>query len=185
MDDLIQLGAYVVIILVIGGASVIKKIIEAQRRRKEMEQAQGKTLRVEPTYSQETQERYPIETEEPEGEIILESESESQSGGKPRIEDILKEVFNIPTAPRKRTTIVRNIPSNLEEKPQPAERQPMTDEVFDEDALTHSETVTPSAEPSWEVFATGLKGLELTEIQRAIVMSELIQKPSSRRIRSH
>jgi len=180
MDDLVQLGAYVLIILVIGGASVIKKIIEAQRRRKEMEQAQGKTLRVEPTYSREAEDQTISQVEEVEREVIIESESES-SEEKPKIDDILKELFNIPTVPQKRTTIIKNIPHNQEDISQSVKRPSLTAEMVDEDALTHSETATLSTEPNWEVFATGLKSRELTGIQRAIVMSELIQKPKSRK----
>ena len=184
MDDLIQLGAYVVIILIIGGASVIKKIIESQKRRKEMEKTQVKTLSIEPTYSRETieHEQSVAETEESEDEIILESESETQSGQKPRIEDILKEVFNIPNVTHKRTTVIREKPRTQKDMPEPVKKMQMAAAAVDESISGQPETVTQSAEPNWEVFATGLKNRELTEIQRAIVMSELIQKPRARRM---
>jgi hypothetical protein len=179
-SNLVQLAAYVIIILVIGGASVVKKMIEARKRRQEMEKTQGKTLRLEPTYSREAEEQTISPVEEAEREVIIESESES-SEGKPKIEDILKELFNIPTVPQKRTTIIKNIPRKPEEKPQPVERPQMTVEVVDESISGQAETITSSNEPNWEVFATGLQSRGLTEIQRAIVMSELIQKPKSRR----
>jgi len=181
MDDLIQLGAYVIIILVIGGASVIKKIIEAQKRRKEMEKTQVKTLRLEPTYSLETQEQHMTESEEPENEIILESESETGSGQKPRIEDILKEVFNIPNATHKRATVIRDMPRRPKHMPEPVKKVQMAEAMVEEPAPTPAETVTPSAEPNWEVFSVGLKKRGLTEIQQAVVMSELIQRPKARR----
>ncbi|MBI5777910.1 MAG: hypothetical protein HZA49_00440 [Planctomycetes bacterium] len=182
MDDLIQLGAYVVIILVIGGASVIKKIIEAQKRRKEAEQSQVKTLRLEPTYSREPRQPSAPETEEPDSEIVLESESASESGQKPRIEDILKEVFNIPTMTQKRDTVIKSITRKQKGIQQPVEKPQLVSAAVEEPVPTPAETVTASAEPSWEVFATGLKNRGLTEIQQAVVMSELIQKPRARRM---
>jgi hypothetical protein len=182
MDDLIQLGAYVVIILIIGGASVIKKIIEARKRRQEIEKIQGKTLRLDVGQPQETEAQTPQASEESEDEIILESEPETQSGQKPRIEDILNEVFNIPTVTHKRTTVIREKPRTQKDMPEPAKNMQMAAAAVDESISEQPETVTQSAEPNWEVFATGLKNRELTEIQRAIVMSELIQKPRARRM---
>jgi len=178
-SNLVQLGAYVIIILVIGGASVVKKIIEAQKRRKEMEKTQVKTLSLEPTYSGEKQTVSRVE--EVEREIITESESEN-SDGKPKMEDILKELFNIPTVNHKRSTTIRNIPRTQEVKPSPAERSQMTAELVEENTSAQTDAEIHITEPSWEVFATGLQSRGLTEIQRAIVMSELIQKPRTRRM---
>ncbi|HLD35261.1 MAG TPA: hypothetical protein VJC37_00935 [Planctomycetota bacterium] len=179
-SDLIKLGAYVVIILVIGGASVVKKIIEARKRQQEMEKHRGKTLRLDLERTQQTETQTASRIEEPEREITIESESENPVE-KPKIEDILKEIFNIPTAPQKRTPIIKSAQRKQEEKPQAVVQPEMVDASIGEIRPLQVETITASNELSWEVFAAGLKNRGFTEIQRAIVMSEIIQKPKSKR----
>lgn len=179
-SDLIKLGAYVVIILAIGGASVIKKIIESQKRRKEMEKTQVKTLRLDVGQPHQAEVQTQTVAPEPENEVTLESESDTGSGQRPKIEDILKEVFNIPTVAYKRSEVIKEI----QRKPkasEPAQKVPQVSPMVEDGILGQTEPITSSAEPNWEIFATGLKNRELTEIQRAIVMTELIQKPRSRK----
>ncbi|MEW6027699.1 MAG: hypothetical protein AB1599_10465 [Planctomycetota bacterium] len=172
MDDLIQLGAYVVIILIIGGASVIKKIIEAQKRRKEMQERQGKTLRLEPTGTQTT----PVITVESEEEIPA-----PEAQNKPKIEDILKDIFNIPTVPLKRETVIKDRQRKQRDMLKSVKKMQTAAAMVQEAAPAPTETVTANTEANWEVFAVGLKRRGLTEIQQAVVMSELIQKPRARR----
>ncbi len=182
-SNLVQLAAYVIIILVIGGASVIKKMIEARNRRQEMEKLRGKTLRLDLEQPSQPEVQTAARIEEAEREIVIESEPEPESSaGKPKIEDILKELFNIPTVPQKQPPVIKNIPRTLEETPRAFERPQMSAAAVDESVSGQAETITSSNEPNWEVFAAGLKSRELTEIQRAIVMSELIQKPRTRRM---
>ena len=87
MDDLVQLGAYVLVILIIGGASVIKKIIEAQKRRKELEKNKVNTLRLD-EYSEDQPQPIPART------MVLEKEmpaNKEEVGEIPiRLEDVHK-----------------------------------------------------------------------------------------------
>jgi len=180
MDDLIQLGAYVIIILVIGGSSIIKKIIEARKRRLEIEEQRGKTMRLDVDRTRQAEEQPISRPEEMEREIVIESES-VEPAEKPKIEEILKEIFNIPSVPQKRADVIKSVSRQKEKKPQPFIRPQMVNTDIGKILPLQAETITQSNEPSWEVFATGLKSRGLNEIQRAIVMSEIIQKPKSKR----
>lgn len=175
MDDMIQLGAYVVIILGIGGSSVIKKIIEAQKRRKELEQSRGKTLRLDDEPRRPVAPRPVFDDEVSDREVITETDSESREA--PRIEDILKEVFNIPAPHHKKKPVRKHNSGMIRTESVQAKPRDRLDREMIKSELEDVSAV----EPNWRLFSDGLKLRGLNEIQQAIVLSEIIRQPKSRR----
>lgn len=177
MDDLVQLGAYVLVILIIGGASVIKKIIEAQKRRKELEKNKVNTLRLD-DQPQSIAARTVVSEKE------IPPTSEEQVEAIPvGIEDVLRKMFNIPQDKPQQDYI-----EEIEIQPQPQEPSVKKEQisVTVADKTTPQEIDTKDSAPelaSWDDFTDGLNAKGLTEVQRAIIVSDLIRYPVSRRNR--
>ncbi|MDI6733265.1 MAG: hypothetical protein QME51_06890 [Planctomycetota bacterium] len=179
MDDLFTFAAYVIIILIIGAVSIIKKIIEAQKRRSELRSRQGKTLRVEEKVAEHFPAR-PLITETdipPEEEEIHEAPI--------NIEDLLKRVFTGEITEEKPETVrrIRDFPKV--ELPPPT-REKFTPQIKastpPSDELKEMEGWGDVAETNWHQFTTQLKSKGLSEIQQAIIISDLIRpRPRGRR----
>jgi hypothetical protein len=178
MENLIQLGAYVLVILIIGGASVIKKIIEAKNRRKELEKNKVNTLRVD-EYSQDQPQPAHVETVVLEKEISSKKEEEIPV----RLEDVIRKMFNIPDVKPKYDNA-----EEIEVQVQPQEAmidknyvpQAVDDKIASQE-IDNKEHVQESE--NWDNFTQSLNARGLNEIQRAIIISDLIRYPVSRRNR--
>jgi len=179
MDDLVQLGAYVLVILIIGGASVIKKIIEAQKRRKELEKNKVNTIRLD-EYSEYQPQPSASRT------VVLEKEMSPKSAEQVEaipvgIEDVLRKMFNISQEKPQQ--------DDSEETESPPERQEVAVKKAQISLVVTEQTVSEEGDSkesikestSWDDFTEGLKAKELTEVQRAIIISDLIRAPVIRR----
>ena len=173
MDGLIQLAAYVLIILIIGIATLVKKYVEAQKRRQEFEKKNVKTLRLDTELSNEQTrtiivERIPEREEEPETRPVS-------------IEDVLRKILvapsEMPKAQPIEEAIIQQMPSDILAKPLASMR------FADDNELSIKINETAEQPGGWHNFTAGLKEKELTEIQQAIIMAELVQSPVMRKRR--
>jgi hypothetical protein len=183
MDDLIQLAAYVLIIVVIGAASIIKKVIEAQKRRQEIEKHRVKTLQPErelfPKYTQEQTPSYPPAPEKiPQEEI--------QEGEPIEWEDVLKKVLGIPE--EKPVLLIKHKPNILGTPRIRKEEVPLVTAKpisLKQDTIQELKQEDTERLLNWEEFTNNLKNQGLSEIQQAIIISDLIQPSVARRARRH
>jgi hypothetical protein len=195
MDDLIQLAAYVLIFVVIGGASIIKKVIEAQRRRKALEaqrpkdepitppkQSRGLTLEEEQPNPTEEEEIPPIETYQEEKE-------------KPEVdlEEVLRKALGFPTTAAKQyqKKIIRaEEEMQLTLKPTVVKEKVKTDEPLTGEEIPipdNLEHALPAAGPEeqdingWDNFSKELNSGYTSDLAKAVILSEVIAPPKSLR----
>lgn len=188
MDDVIKLAAYVIIFIIIGGVSIIKKILEAQKRRHELDEKRAKSrqggLRVEDDIRSEPAPAPGIrpaetETEPPTGEAIS-------------IEDVLRELTGaevVTETPRimakpRRVKAIRQ----QEQEAKAAEISKIEQRMQETAVPSRSSSglhFAPPVEPepakesgSWNEFTESIKDRD--EIQRAVIVAEVLKRPRGR-----
>ncbi|MBI4713240.1 MAG: hypothetical protein HY762_08090 [Planctomycetes bacterium] len=188
MDDVIKLAAYVIIFIIIGGVSIIKKILEAQKQRHELEQKRAKLrqggLRVEDDIRSETAAVPGIKP--------AETETEPPTGEAISIEDVLRELTGaevvtetprIMANPRRGKAIRRQ-----EQKVEETEALNLEQRIQETVVPPRSSSglhFAPPVEPepakesgSWNEFTESIKDRD--EIQRAVIVAEVLKRPRGR-----
>jgi hypothetical protein len=171
MDNLIWLGAYVIIILIIGSASVIKKYLANRQLRIEREKQQGKALRIEPEPAAQPTQPKPV---------TVERIPEPEPTGMPlSLDDVLKKILT--------RTDERPVPMAQRETEEPTTLKPVSVPYRPE----RTELTKAEYEPKymaeevngWNYFTDGLKEKGLTEIQRAVILADVFGAPIVRKQR--
>jgi hypothetical protein len=180
--DLIQLAAYVVFFIIIAGAGVVRKLLEAKKRRQEEERRQGRSRPV------IGRPHTPAPADQPAAEEIPPPKPEAPQLD---LEDIFRKAFGIPDDPAKQ----RPKPTVIKTKRQtamPVEdvqpfRKPVSPAVLTAqpgiaDDRDKKQT-PPEKEPSfsWQGFMDSLDERGLTGVQKAIILTEVFNKPPALR----
>jgi len=193
MDDLIQLAAYVLIFLVFGGASIIKKVVEAQRRRKLSEAQRPKEESITPPKQSrgltlEEKQPEPVEEEAP----SIETYEEKQ---KPEVdlEEVLRKALGFPgTEPKQyqKKIIREEEETQLTLKPTVVKKETMPDAHLTEEEIhipVDLEHALPAAGPEepdingWDNFSKELNSEYSSDLVKAVILSEIIAPPISLR----
>jgi len=191
MDDALQLAAYAVILIIIGVVTVMKKVLEAQKQRKLLEAQQPKKLVVTGqsrglTAEEETPPPQLTLPESPAEETETEPEPSRQGGMD--LEDVLRRVMGVPSGGEETETPwerkLRRARAQVKTTPPPP---PKPAKVTPETPLTKVQIALPieevSALPSenWDNFIESLNQSERHELERAIILAEIVAPPLSRR----
>ncbi|MFA5794972.1 MAG: hypothetical protein WC980_07925 [Candidatus Brocadiia bacterium] len=170
MDDLIQLAAYAVIFIIIAGASIIKKIAEAQKQRAEMQRRKTGLGQHSPAPEQTTApSKQPEEEEKPQFNL----------------EDILRKALSIPEQEQPGKTVFRQTARPIIRE-MTANSGPETTVVYSKSAKLDDSNVESASQKvisdsrqtfSWQGLMSSLDEKMLSDAQKAIVLTELFNKP--------
>ncbi|MFH1227307.1 MAG: hypothetical protein V1701_05320 [Planctomycetota bacterium] len=174
MDDVIRLAAYALIFIIIGGASIIKKIIEAQKQRAEMERRRTTLNQSKPglqTY-----------------QVLPEPVAEKQPPANQtefNLEDILRKALFLPVEELQPKKNVFRQPDRQAVQETNAESETEITTVYSKTAKTQEETTGERLKAisdskhafSWQEFMSSLDEKRLSDAQKAIVLTELFNKP--------
>lgn len=185
-SDWLQFAAYAIILIVMGMATVIKKISEAQRRRKLLEENERRQLMT-------AREKRGLTAEDSESPETTEPEVEPSSSEIPEVdlEEVLRRALGFPASQTEKERYKRRL-----EKARPRQKRVITTpdlptaRVSKPPALVGEEPqVLPVVSEKevgtgWSDFTRQLLAEQPDELSRAIVLSEIIAPPVSFRGRS-
>ncbi|MBI4834319.1 MAG: hypothetical protein HY811_05845 [Planctomycetes bacterium] len=175
-SDLIQLAAYVVIFIVIGLASVIKKAYEAKKRRQEEEKKSGPSM-AQPEKSQGLRME-----EETETQVPGPTESETPSETEPpviNLEDVLKKAFGFPGTTESREKPPRIKPQKVwqvKEGINPTAAMEPEQPVL-ADGAEENKNISVTTICGWDDFTQHLNENGSSELAKAIILTEIIAPP--------
>lgn len=179
-EDLIKLGAYVVFFVIIAGASIFRKLREVQKKRQEEELRRGRLMRGQTTLHPQTPTKAPAD----------QTAMDQSPAPKPEVpidlEDIFRKAFGIPEEPAKTRPVKimprRPEPVIVESKPVARPTRPATTtETADEPRIIRKTAPEKEAVFSWQGFMDTLDERGLTGIQKAIILTEVFNKPPALR----
>lgn len=183
--DLIQLAAYVVFFLIIAGASVVRKLLEAKKKRQEQERRQGRSR---PVIGRP-------HTLSPAGQPVVVKPIADEVPAPPPaphidLEDIFRKAFGIPDdspkqQPKLNPVKIRQQTPKPVQNYEPIPKPPSPSDIpASERADIYSpQKTTAQKEPefSWQGFMDTLDERGLTGVQKAIILTEVFNKPSALR----
>lgn len=194
---LIQLAAYVVIFVIMGIVTVVKKMAEAQKRRAAEEKKAGEHTR--PTIAKGLRpdkpaparipeplppvmtEPYPQPAEEP---LVEDEEEVGEEKEGVEIEDILRKALGLPSSEQKPRSPIPLKPKPIVSEKTVIPQQEPTAEPSLEPAAVASAAEEFVLEPDrvadkqgWSDFLGNLEAKELNQLQQAIIFSEIITPP--------
>lgn len=178
MDDVIAIAAYAIILAIVGIVTLVKKIQAEQKRRQILAEKRAKLESggteadsggLRPADSMPKT----VKSHRPEAEEIFEEAPEPADEPKPAfdMEEVLRRTFGFSS--KEIRPAVRKPPKKKTLKPQPVEEkvplvQPETFEVSLPDPSVHS---------NWSDFVDTLESRNLSDLQRAIIFTEVFGPP--------